>query len=56
MLAQIDPLRSGGELLAQKLSAAGVPTEVRTYPGVTHEFFGTAAVVPEAALTNVPRT
>ncbi|MGI4952200.1 MAG: alpha/beta hydrolase fold domain-containing protein [Janthinobacterium lividum] len=46
VLAQIDPLRSGGELLAQKLTAAGVPTEVRTYAGVTHEFFGTGAVVP----------
>ncbi len=47
VLAQIDPLRSGGELLGEHLKAAGVPTEVRLYPGVTHEFFGTGAVVLE---------
>ncbi len=47
VLAQIDPLRSGGELLGEHLKAAGVPTETRLYPGVTHEFFGTGAVVPE---------
>lgn len=46
ILAQIDPLRSGGEMLAQKLSAAGVQTDTRTYTGTTHEFFGTGAVVP----------
>lgn len=47
ILAQIDPLRSGGEMLGDRLRAAGVPTETRLYPGVTHEFFGTGAVVPE---------
>ena len=47
VLAEIDPLRSGGELLGERLKAAGVPTETRLYPGVTHEFFGTGAVVPE---------
>jgi acetyl esterase len=46
--AQIDPLRSEGEMLAQKLEAAGVTTEQMTYDGVTHEFFGMAAVVPQA--------
>ncbi len=45
ILAQIDPLRSGGETLGDRLKMAGVPTEVRLYPGVTHEFFGTGAVV-----------
>ncbi len=47
--AGIDPLRSDGELLARKLQAAGVPALQRTWPGMVHEFFGTAAVVPEAA-------
>ncbi len=47
ILAQIDPLRSGGEMLGERLKAVGVPTETRLYPGVTHEFFGTGAVVPE---------
>ena len=47
--AGIDPLRSDGELLSRKLQAAGVPAMQRTWPGMVHEFFGTAAVVPEAA-------
>ncbi len=47
--AGIDPLRTEGELLARKLQAAGVPALQRTWPGMVHEFFGTAAVVPEAA-------
>jgi len=46
--AEIDPLRSEGEMLAEKLKAAGVATEQKTYDGVTHEFFGMAAVVPQA--------
>lgn len=46
--AQIDPLRSDGELLAQRLRSAGVPTEQRTFDGAGHEFFGMAAVVDEA--------
>lgn len=48
VLAEIDPLRSGGETLTEKLRAAGVPVEARTYPGVTHEFFGMGAVVSDA--------
>jgi acetyl esterase/lipase len=46
--AQVDPLRSDGEMLATKLRAAGVNTEQRTFPGVTHEFFGMGAAVPTA--------
>ena len=46
--AEIDPLQSEGKLLSDKLSAAGVQTEYQLYPGVTHEFFGMAAVVPQA--------
>ena len=46
--AQIDPLRSDGELLAAKLRAAGVTVEQKTYDGVTHEFFGMGVVVDKA--------
>ena len=47
--AQIDPLRSDGETLAAALRAAKVPVEQRTFPGVTHEFFGMGTVVGGAA-------
>lgn len=50
--AQIDPLRSEGELLAQKLRAANVRVEQTTYPNVTHEFFGMAAVSDKARAAN----
>ena len=46
--AQIDPLRSDGEMLAAALAAAGVSVDRIVYRGVTHEFFGTAAVVAKA--------
>jgi acetyl esterase/lipase len=46
--AGIDPLRSDGEKLAQKLHSAGVPVEHRNDRGATHEFFGMAAVVQAA--------
>ncbi|WP_182084895.1 alpha/beta hydrolase [Aureimonas sp. ME7] len=46
--AQIDPLRSEGEAYAEKLKAAGVATEQKTYEGATHEFFGMGTVVPQA--------
>ncbi len=46
--AQIDPLRSEGQELAMKLNEAGVEVDGRTYPGVTHEFFGMGAVVGKA--------
>lgn len=49
VLAPIDPMRSSGEAVAAKLSAAGVPTEARLFPGTTQGFFGLAAAVPEAA-------
>ena len=48
LLAQIDPLRSEGELFAQKLRDAGNDVIVRQWKGVTHEFFGMGAVLPEA--------
>ena len=47
--AEIDPLRTEGQLLAEKLEAAGVDTRSKTFNGSTHEFFGMALVVPDAA-------
>jgi acetyl esterase/lipase len=46
--AQIDPLRTDGELLATRLRAAGVTTDQKTYEGVTHEFFGMGVVHDKA--------
>ena len=46
--AELDPLRSEGEALAKRFQSAGVPTEQRTYNGVTHEFFGMGVVLQEA--------
>jgi acetyl esterase/lipase len=46
--AQIDPLRTDGVLLQQALLKAGVTVTRKEYTGVTHEFFGTAAVVESA--------
>lgn len=46
--ADIDPLRSDGEMLAAKLKADGVKVEIKNYKGVTHEFFGMGAVVDKA--------
>ncbi len=46
--ADYDPLKSEGKTLADKLTAAGVKTNYQLYDGTTHEFFGMAAVVPEA--------
>lgn len=46
--AEIDPLQSEGKLLSEKLKEANVTTTYELYKGVTHEFFGMAAVVPAA--------
>jgi uncharacterized zinc-type alcohol dehydrogenase-like protein len=46
--AEIDPLRSDGEMLETALKEAGVEVTRKVYGGVTHEFFGMAAVVPKA--------
>ncbi len=46
--AEIDPLRTEGETLNDKLEAAGVDVEYQLWDGVTHEFFGMAAQVPQA--------
>ena len=47
--AQIDPLEAEGGDLADALDAAGVDVERRVFSGVTHEFFGMAAVLEQAA-------
>jgi acetyl esterase/lipase len=49
---QIDPLRSEGQTLAQKLKDAGVDVESRNYDGVAHEFFGMGAVLEKARDAN----
>ena len=45
---EIDPLQSEGIQLVAKLKAAGVQTDSKNYDGVTHEFFGMGAIVPQA--------
>ena len=46
--AEIDPLRSEGKVLADKLKVAGVDVDYKNYDGVTHEFFGMGAVLEES--------
>ncbi len=46
--AEIDPLQSEGKLLSDHFKEAKVSTDYQLYNGVTHEFFGMAAVVPQA--------
>ena len=46
--AELDPLRSDGEMLADKMKAAGNDVTHKLYTGVTHEFFGMDAVVAKA--------
>ncbi|MBA3625831.1 MAG: alpha/beta hydrolase [Methylibium sp.] len=46
--AEIDPLRSDGELLENALEKAGVKVDRKVYEGTAHEFFGMAAVVDDA--------
>lgn len=46
--AEVDPLQSDGDMIVEKLKAAGVDTTHKNYQGVTHEFFGMDAVVAKA--------
>ncbi|WP_263140223.1 alpha/beta hydrolase [Pseudomonas sp. RIT-PI-AD] len=46
--AEIDPLAEDGRMLQSALENAGVKVERKVYEGVTHEFFGAAAVVDKA--------
>lgn len=47
--AEIDPLCSEGETLAERLEAQGVEVRHKTFHGVTHEFFGLGLIVKDAA-------
>ncbi|MEO7136216.1 MAG: alpha/beta hydrolase [Gemmatimonadales bacterium] len=46
--AQIDPLRSEGKDLADRLKDAGVEVDYKNYEGAAHEFFGMGAVLDDA--------
>jgi acetyl esterase len=46
--AEYDPLRDEGELYAEKLRAAGVPTTLIRYDGVNHGFMFWVGVVDKA--------
>ncbi|WP_461151781.1 alpha/beta hydrolase [Spirosoma pulveris] len=46
--AEIDPLQSEGMQLRDKLQSVGVPVTYQLFTGVTHEFFGMYALVPQA--------
>ena len=46
--AEIDPLQTEGKILADKMESAEVDVNYKLYEGTTHEFFGMAAVVPDA--------
>jgi acetyl esterase/lipase len=47
--AEIDPLRSEGKVLAERLEQDGNDVGYTCYEGVTHEFFGMGLVVKDAA-------
>ena len=46
--AEIDPLRSEGKALSERMKNQGVQVTYKNYDGVTHEFFGMAPVVSAA--------
>jgi acetyl esterase/lipase len=46
--AELDPLLTQGEQLAAELARLRVPVAQRTWPGVTHEFFGLSPAVAAA--------
>lgn len=48
LLAECDPIRPQGELIAEALTAAGVPTLTHLTPGMVHGFFGLDEVFPSA--------
>ena len=46
--AEIDPLQHEGGVLEEKLKETGIDVKREVYSGVTHEFFGMAAVLEQA--------
>jgi len=47
-LAQCDPLVDEGGLYAELLTQAGVPVELRVWPGVVHDFINMGRFIPQA--------
>lgn len=48
MWVVLEKLQRYGEALRDALRVSGVATDYKLYSGVTHEFFGMGAVVPDA--------
>jgi acetyl esterase len=47
--AEFDPLVDENQAYAEKLKAAGVPTDYVCFPGMIHPFFTLGGVVEDAA-------
>ncbi|MEJ0005673.1 MAG: alpha/beta hydrolase [Steroidobacteraceae bacterium] len=47
--AEFDPLRDEGQLYAERLRQAGVPTRYTCHPGMIHLFYGMGKLMPYAA-------